>query len=84
MDQTFYRISLRQWEKYTGKKNLRLALLADFHLADLDLVLDSLREQAPDLILMAGDFLLGRQLTRSDVQRQLDQSVLPFLSRASA
>lgn len=84
MDQTFYRISLPQLEKFTGKESLRLALLADFHLVDPAPALASLRDQTPDLILMAGDFLLGRRLTRSEVQRQLDHSVLPFLSRASA
>lgn len=84
MEETFYSIPLSGLTRKTGIEGLRLALLADFHLADLNPVLASLRKEAPDLILMAGDFLLGRRLTRSDVQRQLDQSVLPFLSRASA
>lgn len=79
MDDTFYSLPISK-----NPTKLRLALLSDFHLADLTPVRASLEKNRPDYILMAGDFLLGRRLKRAEVVRQLKDYVNPFLSFSSA
>ena len=71
------RIQTTQYQIPSGRKNLRLALASDLHGMDHSKVLELLREQSPDLILIPGD------LTDDEGLREENGKAYDFLQEAA-
>ena len=60
-------------------KGLNLALLADFHDGDCEAVLNIVRDDVPDVILIPGDVVLGYFPEGSAMVIDRCGNILPFL-----
>lgn len=72
MKETFYSIS--------APVNMIIALIADFHNTDSDPIMRSLSDHHPDIITIAGDFLVGYRPTGDGLIVENQENVLPLFN----